>query len=252
MVDGGTSVTDGLLDRWKAIPAVAAHDEDEWEAEPPGHLLHYFRPDGVGLEDIVAGMAHSDEVLSRLRQVFEAARNGRPGDMYFTIRKAPRIRAAELEALARQYLANVIAMAKLVGSRDAGFARRHRAAVTALAGRDVVVEVHAGVPPTLDAPSKTHPLQGFVYETATEFGHLHPPASEHAQLLAEPCYRLACSYELAHFVLWPTRGDGCPIADPFASYFELWRHGASIYFQDDFREWKFEDDHTVRVNVPAV
>lgn len=205
---------DGLLARWKAIPVVAAHEQDDWQAEPPGHLLHYFRPDGVGLEDIVAGMEHSDDVLTRLRQVFEAARNGRPGDAYFTVRKAPRVRAAELEALARQYLASVIAMAKHVGSHDGGFARRHRAAITSLSGSNLVVEVHPGLPPTLENPSQAHPLQEFMYETATEFGHLHPPASKQAELLAEPCYMLACSYELAHYVLWPTRSQGCPIVEP--------------------------------------
>lgn len=236
-----------ILARWKALPAVAAHEQgNDWQNEPPGHLLHYFRPDGAGLDAIVAGMDHADEVLSRLRQVFEAARAGRLGDMYFTVRKAPRLPATDLEALARQHLSNVIAMAKLVGDR------RHRTTIATLSGRDVVVKVHPGVPPTIDNPTKAHPLQAFIYEIATEFGYLHPPASEHARLLAEPCYMLASSYELAHHVLWPTRSQGCPIAEPFGPYFEMWRHGASIYFQDDFREWKFEDDHVVRVNVPAV
>lgn len=240
-----------ILATWKALPELAEERDRDWDDEPPGYILHYFRPHGVGLNGIVAGMDHAEDVLERLRQVFEATRNGDPRDMYFIVRKPPRLRANELESLARRHLANMIKMATLLSEQDEVFAERCAEDLAALSGSDVSVEVLPGPPPT-EGHKDVHPLRSFLYETTTSFGHLFPPASEHANLLEDPCYMLACSYELAHYVLWPTRSTGCPIDEPFAPYFEMWRHGASVYFQDDFREWRFEDDRVVRVNVPAL
>ena len=47
-----------------------------------------------------------------------------------------------------------------------------------------------------------------------------PNQQQIARLLLEPLYSIACSYELAYWVLWPV-AKGHTVVDPFAPFFLL-------------------------------
>jgi hypothetical protein len=58
--------------------------------------------------------------------------------------------------------------------------------------------------------------------------HCAAPAAPDANDLREPLYGLACSYELAAWVLAPLLEPRC---DPFAPWCWLWRHGLALRFE---------------------
>jgi hypothetical protein len=62
----------------------------------------------------------------------------------------------------------------------------------------------------------------------------------HASLMDEALYTIACDYNLAYHILWPLYRHLSDIDEPFAEYFELWKHGAGYRIEGD----------RVRVYVP--
>jgi hypothetical protein len=91
-----------ILERWRTViaqrdPTIAAQFTDN---EPAGHMLHVFRPDGAGLEALFDGMPRGDEVLARLRQLFDApACSSRPGEAPRPRRKGRTAARADLGAV---------------------------------------------------------------------------------------------------------------------------------------------------------
>lgn len=63
----------------------------------------------------------------------------------------------------------------------------------------------------------------------------------HAHLLHEAFYGMAGNYFVASHLEWPLHRHLTTLDEPFAAYFELWRHGASS---------RFEPEGNVRMYVP--
>ncbi len=216
------TTSDPILARWQAI--VAERDPEaakDWGDEPWSHFLHVFRPDGTDLERLFDGMPHGAGVLGRLRRVFEVAGDPGRGHAYFVPQRRPAVACGVLAELARRHLDALGAIAELLDARGPQ--------ACALITRDVEVEV---VRTPVPRPDRAEPneMTSLAYELITEFGRSLPPASKHGEYLRDPLYYLANDYALAYHVLWPHIGGGAAIDEPFAAYFELWCHGASIEF----------------------
>ncbi|KAB2893925.1 MAG: SMI1/KNR4 family protein, partial [Kofleriaceae bacterium] len=213
---------DALLERWREI--VSAKDPEaakNWDDEPSGFFLHAFRPDGEGLEPLFDGMPGGVEVLARLQQVFAVAGDDSGGQAYFIPVAPPAATASALHAWATAYLRKLAQIARHLGARGGE--------AIALTEDALAIEVVVGPAPDVDRVNPP-PMTSFVYELVTEFGGSLPRPSAHGEYLRDPLYYLACDYELTFYVLWPHIAAKSPIADPFAPYFELWRHGASLDF----------------------
>ena len=50
--------------------------------------------------------------------------------------------------------------------------------------------------------------------------------------MEEAFYSMACDYYLAHYLMWPLYRGSTAIEEPYAPYFELWRHGAQAIFSE--------------------
>jgi cell wall assembly regulator SMI1 len=239
-----------LVARWKQIviarhPAQAAH----WGDDPFSHFLHDFRPDGAGLEPLFEGMPQGEAVLRRLRQVLAAGTEGQ-GDAYVVARKPPLGTAADIEALAREHLSKIADMCRALGPE--GFGHHTPRDLHALLDPDRRVQVLVQpFAPTGERGANAPGIQSLLYEIVTEFGS-SAAQSLHADLLADPLYHLACSYELAYYILWPHLAEERNVLAPFDAYFELWRHGASLCFEDADAGWSFDRDGIFRVHVARV
>ncbi len=225
---------DPLLERWAAI--VAQRDRGsakDWGDQPPPHFLHAFRPDGAGLDALFDGMPHGADVLARLRRVFEIAGDPGRGHAYFIVLDAPAATCRDLEALARRHLESLAAIAEALDWPGAE--------ARAFSDRDLELEIVVGAPPP-DDPARPHAMATAAYELITEYGGSFAAPSRHGEYLLDPLYYLACDYALAYYVLWPHLRTRTALDDPFAPWFELWRHGATLGFDGA--------PGTVRVYVP--
>ncbi|MBK9036602.1 MAG: hypothetical protein IPL61_36025 [Myxococcales bacterium] len=215
------SVDRELLARWRTLVARRDPEAAEgWEDEPSPYFLHSFRPDGAGLEELFVDMPHGEEVLARLRAVFKAG-DATSGHAYLVPRKAPLATRAQLRGWAQGYLEALAQIARAVDATGPG--------ALALTEGGLEVEVEVGLAPEETEASE---MRTVVYELVTDFGHSLTPASAHGDLLDEPLYCLANDYALAFYVLWPqlAASASATVADPFAPYFELWRHQATLRY----------------------
>lgn len=231
-----------ILAKWRAVVTAIDPDmlSDFSDEGPPDHLFHLFRPDGAGVEALFEGMEERDAVTARLKKVYQAAGDDRDGAMYFVVRDPPRAASEQIIAWTNQHLSRLKRVESELFELDGP------SEIEAIEGVDVV---SGGAAPRRD-PSRAHPLETALYEAATELG-MAMGGSEWARLLDEPLYKIACDYRLAHWILWPHIGGDFPVEDPFAAWFELWRHGAVIHFHDEERDWSFDQNHRLRVWVPG-
>jgi hypothetical protein len=215
-------MSDSLLERWRTI--VAARDPEaamNWDDEPQDFFLHAFRPDGEGLEPLFEDMPGGAEVLARLLRVFAVAGDVSRGQAYFIPVGTPTSTASALHGWATEYLRKLDQIARHMDARGPQ--------ALALIEGSLQVEIVVGPPPETDRV-RPHEMISFTGELVTEFGRSLPRPSRHGDYLLDPLYYLACDYELAYYVLWPHLAADAPVEDPFAPYFELWRHGAAINF----------------------
>ena len=205
--------------RWRALlapedPETAGHDA-VWEYDAPTWMFQAFRPTGAGAEAFFPGSDAGRAAAKRLLRVFAAA----PSMTHaYLIPPAPSVRRELLVKKTRDYLArmrSLLPLAVAASETDAD-----DPGIALLRPSDVVV----GEP----AKEPTDEGRDLLYVLASWYGSArHGPKSRD---LREPLYGLACSYELANFVLAPMLDPAGKHRDPFAAWFWLWRHGRSLWF----------------------
>lgn len=73
-----------------------------------------------------------------------------------------------------------------------------------------------------------------IYEVTSEFmASLRAQVNSPAHLMREAFYTLACDYNLEYHLLWPVYRRCSNLVEPFAAYFDLWKHGAGCRFGPD-------------------
>jgi hypothetical protein len=236
---------EALREKWRAVvqsvdPETAEHFGD---GQIPSWLFHVFRPNGDGVEAIVAGMPGADEVLGRLRAVYAAAGAEGHGDLYFIPRKPPVATAEQLAGWTREHLGR---MGRVAQELFQGDLAREPGFDVLIEGRFGVEVITGGEPPPRNR-HQPHLLESTLYDITAELSH--DTRSPHGELLSEPLYYIACDYGLATWIRWPEIREGYSVGEPLELWFELWRHGASLHFQPPGGGFSFDDDGLVRLWV---
>ena len=229
------STPEEMLAYWKSL--TGDDSPTPWDEDDLGMFFQEFRPHPDRLAAVFEGVVGADEILPRLMQVFEATAEGweREGtyDGYLVVRKPRPLSAERARALGTEYLQKVLEIATEFKAKGPDHPVMDlRALLDPLPAIEVVGGERPS-PPDDDAP------KGLIYEVTNDFMH-HlkwdlKPVESHAHLLEEALYGLACDYNLRYHILWPLYRHLTPITEPFAAYFELWRHGADYRFHDKDR-----------------
>ncbi len=227
MMPDSQSTPEKMLEYWKGLSG--DDSPTEWETENMGMFFQTFRPHGDGFGVAFKGVVGAEGILPRLMQVYQVTAEGweRDGvsDGYFVVRHPLPLTAERARELGAEYLQKVLEMAnQLERKRPSELAAEPRALLDPLPA----IKVVQGEAPPLDAVGDTP--EGLIYEIRSGFMEALKPVESHADLLDEALYTLAGDYSLGHHILWPLYRDATPVTEPFAAYFELWKHGAECRF----------------------
>lgn len=195
----------------------------EWSPENAYGFFQLFRPTGEGVDRAFGGLPDGAEVVRRLSAVYRATdsdwQRGDASDAYFIVRRPRSATPGELRALAADHVGAVRSIAQL-------------------AACDELVE-RLSPTPAFEISSATRfdgcdtsDLGTLIFEAVGDwFGSLSA-SDRRVPLMWEAFYSIACDYDLARYLMWPWYRRAAPIAEPFAPYFELWRRGARVVFDD--------------------
>ncbi len=179
---------------------------DAWrcELEPKAAALLFERPSVA-------------PALARVRRIFERA--PRADSRAYSIVTEPR--ALGREETIRTALAWLNNAAVLVDAFAIPIEPEERAFLAR-------PRVDLGIRPPPD-PRAAHPLATSIYEAVTALGAAMTFEDDEVHTLVEPLYLLACSYELAYWVLSPLSPE--TTEEPLAPAFALWEAGVVLDFE---------------------
>lgn len=207
----------------------SGHGPEQTEAETLIGLFQTFRPDGRGVETLFADLPGGSELLDRLGELYAAAGDDRRPqggrDAYFVVRTPPAIDPSEVEAAAACWLEGLRRFAESVGAEP----------VVRSLSSPPNVRVLEGLPPKHPRDdSQKATLLRVMQSDAPAMVERVRPQSEHAALLRQAYYFISCDAMLRDYLMWPFYEPHVRCPDPFAAYFELWRHGVKFrVFRDD-------------------
>lgn len=216
-----------IIERWRNVVRRLGQEEG-WAAghsEVPPSFFHLFRPSGEGLQEVFQDVAHGEEILERLREIYRIAGEG--DGLYFIVRKPEVVPKARLVHLAEQHVASMAEIVRASGASAGGW----KDVLDPLIENQVRIDVVQTLPP---GPSEKEweDLNGALYEVTGDFVGSLTPAPSDATLLSDALYYMACRYELVHHVLWPLYREATPVREPFQAWFRLWTLGAGLRFED--------------------
>jgi hypothetical protein len=211
-------------------------------------LFQTFRPDGAGADGVFLGLPQGECLHERLIPVFNAAGDPRRPtggmDAYFIVRQPPPISGERVEALAADWLERLAAALSDVGEsrlRD-------------LLRAGLQVRVLEGKPPK--HPRQVDQKCGLLRElerVGLEFTAALSPTCEVSSMLRQAYYFIACDPFLRDYLVWPIYQQGVTRDEPFAPYFELWRHGIKYRaFNDEVIDFYIPRSESVRIAVQPV
>jgi len=203
------------LERWQLARQKGLGDPKA-EAELYG-FFQAFRPDGKGLEDVLASVVGGRELLQRLLKVYRVTAPGwKPEDAYFLVRVPQPLTEVEVFRLAQRHRDSMAQLASFLGVDE----------LRALLGTAREISFV----PTMESTALAAGANLQIYEAAVEFMTALPVQESEALLLGEAYYGIACDYFLKYYLLWPLYRQASSVDEPFDAYFQLWKHG----FQCDF------------------
>jgi hypothetical protein len=178
----------------------------------------YFRPEGKGVERVFAGIVGGEEIVQRLRRIYDCTRD--ESGLYFVVRQPVPATAERLVELTRQHLLKVKQIARAFG---------HDGLTSQLKVLPEIKIKRQAIPDETRC-NPGAPESDVYHVTGDWFGNLEPAPSD-ALWLHEAFYSIAADYKIAHYLLWPLHRQSTDIEDPFAPYFELRTHGALPFFE---------------------
>jgi len=201
-------------------------DSVAWTNEED-HLFYYFdffRPDGAGVEKAFAGIVGGDEIVERLRLVFQATRESFQRYLYFIVCRPLRATRKRLIELTIQHYEKIAQIARQAEALE----------LVELFQSFPKVEVTTEPMPDRRQPDTNCP-ESWVYDIVGDWFSILDPIPSDALLMDEAFYSIACDYNIARYLMWPLYRNSTKIEEPFAPYFELWRHGAQAIFTEPGR-----------------
>jgi hypothetical protein len=177
-----------------------------------------FRPDGKGVENVFAGIVGGDEIVQRLRKVYECTNDS--AGAYFIVRRPAPVTPERLVDLTTQHYLKVRQIARSFG--DARL----------VSELEVFPEIEIKRETIPDrVRSDVYAPEASVYDVTGDWFRGLDPIQSDALLLHEAFYSIACDYKIAHYLIWPLYWSSTEIEEPFAPYFELWTHGSLPFFE---------------------
>ena len=215
---GGQLSGQALVDR---CGHAAGYPGDE-PLDPDGLIgfFQQFRPDGRGLAGLFDDLPAGGELHRRLDELFAVAGDDRRPqggrDAYFIIRNPSPIDPSRVQSLAERWIEAVRKLAAEVDDDEVGGVLDPAPAVRVL----------EGLPPKhpKNAAEKTELLKAFEVAVPALVERIEPE-SEHAAVLRPAYYFVNCNPMLRDYLMWPLYAAAVDQPDPFAAYFELWKHG---------------------------
>ncbi len=186
-------------------------------------FLQRFRPDGLALADLFAGLPQATELNRRLATLYDTAGDSRRleggQDAYFIVRNPAALDPDQAAAWAEQWLRSLSELAHSVGAADD---------VPHLQTLPQVRVLEGIAPKQLKADLDEVPLYRTLKQDGAGWTARMTGEAGVVALLAPAFYYAACDWALRDHLLWPLYAIGSPLEDPFAPYFNLWRHGAKL------------------------
>jgi hypothetical protein len=236
-----SSTPEEMCAYWKSL--VEPDDPKVWGEDDLNWLFHYFRPDGKGVEAVFEGCVRGDEILPRLMEVYARTAEGSQGKnwiaSYLDVRCPQPLVRGTTEVLVREHMKRVTALVEV-------FLDMSDPPDVPISDRlplSFEVNVVEGVPPSerLEDENLTSVIYSHVIHLSSDLDWCYQHVDSHAFLLHEAFYYTSCDYLQKMHLMWPLYRELTDIEEPFAPYFELWKHGA---------DYRFTDDHHVTVYVP--
>jgi hypothetical protein len=203
----------------------------QWDGDSLGGFFLKFRPDGKGVEEVLEGVEMGDEILNRLLLFYEATSPGKPEDFYFKVKDLPAISSDEAKRLVTEYLEKMAEFAREddTGSSDA---KRMVKLLRKFLKRTPNIKVTEGQAPRRQEDEESD-LGALIPYVISDLIIEADAVESLAMQLEEGLYSMAADYNISGFILWPLYRDCFDTEDPFASYFEMWKHGITIDVPDN-------------------
>lgn len=226
-MDNG-QMAETLRVRLRSLARMPDDPSAENEAEGLIGAFQQLRPDPLGLRELFEEFPRGEAVGERLVQVYSAATVGvRPDgarDAYFIPRRPPATDPDQVEAWGRAFFKQLARVARHL----------EQPALYEHLQADPAIRVLEGKPPK--HPKAIEEKAGLLKSLlAMNEPMTRAWADRHAAvaMLQPAVYFMACDAFLRDYVLWPWI-DVQDLEDPFAAYFQLWRHGVKYrIFQDE-------------------
>jgi hypothetical protein len=178
-----------------------------------------FRPDGKGVEKVLAGIVGGDEITQRLLKVFECTKESFGRYLYFIVCKPKPATRHKLIELTGWYLEKLRDVADCTGQSK----------LAEMLKRPPEIRIEPGEL-SIDMASYHNTPACIAHDMLGDWVLSLKPRQSDALWLHEAFYSIACSYDISHYLLWPLYREQTKIDEPFAPFFELWTHGARPYF----------------------
>lgn len=205
-----------LFSKWAELAGIT--DQPVRSEEDLAYVFQNFSDRPEGLDALFAGMNAGEEVSARLKAVFTASETD-AASAYFLVEHPPPLTVEQALALLQQHLNNLSAMSRATG-----------------AGLDEVLDgmsVRRAQQKTDIAQRTGDNPAAWLYDLVFDFTGTLKPCDEEATLLEEAFYSIANDIYLKGYLMWPFYAKESDLEDPFAPYFELWRHGVDIGFRGE-------------------
>ena len=198
--------------RWKKL--VGDESEDPWETEDDlMFFLHNFPPTGEGLERVVEGLPHGQQVLKRLLEVFQAVASAdEDGGSEFRVEPVLPVDEDQVRTLLTDHARNLYDMAQYLKDDDA---------LALIGNPPELVQMPASE--TIDADMD---VEMYLNDIRTDFHSevaVDDPSENPLWYLTEALYTLGGNnYCVRDYVLWPLYLEQSPLKEPHRSDYQLW------------------------------
>lgn len=201
--------------------------QDLSEAERLIGLLQAARPDGEALWPVLEQLEHGPAFCRRLRKLYQAtktsSREDSLRDAYFVVRDPPMLQAAIAKGETERFVEQLSELASWL-----------KIDLPTATPTVRVLEGKAPKKPRKDEDKTQFYRVLFEDIPAKTLEKLQSESI--AVTLSQACYFAACDPMLRDYLLWPfveQMPEAPRSLDPFAYYFELWRHGAKLRVVQD-------------------
>ena len=191
-------------------------------------FFQVFRPDGHALDGLFEEIDCGAQLHQRLNELYATAGNDRRPqggrDVYFLVRKPAPVDPVDAKILVGQWLTKLRELAIAVDDQPLAEQLETLPEIRVLEGKAPKHPKNEEEKSNLLKRMQTNAV-----EVVEKIGSPDPSA----QPLRQAYYFIACDAMLRDYLMWPLYAKSVDVVEPFAEYFQLWKHGAKFrYFND--------------------